>query len=398
MQQSARISSSYEFSVALFEKLKLISPAVGKLEIYEFQYCLENVIPKTGWQSVELETIEEIERKITDLDFYKSIEVSPKENGQIVLEPRVFALTQELFAGLVGGEYPVDWVRQNFYFDVRSFIFLHRTEYFTTDVIRHLNGEPLIQFEAKQKRFDLCQGVGYQEFKTANEEVDAYFIKVVNKLINLKKTPLVLAIAGQTAAGKTEIVERLSAAMEAEGKRVTSIELDNFLTDRDYREKMGIHSEGKNALHLNQLSGSLKDITQGKKINIPRYDFVAATSSHDLQGNLKPGAKPIEIEPADIIFIEGNFPFLIDEIISLIGIKVVYLTEDSVRLKRKWKRDMDYRKKYNLNYFRNRYFKDQFIMAQVAYIPQMKFCDIVVDTTGAAIWATSEITSLVNAG
>jgi hypothetical protein len=60
-------------------------------------------------------------------------------------------------------------------------------------------------------------------------------------------------------------------------------------------------------------------------------------------------------------------------------------------MKRKWKRDIDFRKKYDPNYFRNRYFKDQFIMAQYAYIPQMEVCDMVVDTTGAAIWTTPDI-------
>ena len=75
----------------------------------------------------------------------------------------------------------------------------------------------------------------------------------------------------------------------------------------------------------------------------------------------------------------------------LIGIKVVYLTDDPIRMKRKWKRDIDYRKKYEPTYFRNRFFKDQFIMAQIAYIPQMAICDLVVDTTGAALWATPEI-------
>ena len=33
---------------------------------------------------------------------------------------------------------------------------------------------------------------------------------------------------------------------------------------------------------------------------------------------------------------------------------------------------MDYRKKYEPTYFRNRYFKDQFIMAQIAYSPRWK--------------------------
>ncbi len=140
----------------------------------------------------------------------------------------------------------------------------------------------------------------------------------------------------------------------------------------------------------------MADLISGKVISIPRYDFVYATSSHDLNGNLKPDGVPIVINPADIIFMEGNFPFLLEEIAPLIGIKIVYLTDDPIRLKRKWKRDVDYRKKYELNYFRNRYFKDQFIMAEIAYLPQMETCDITVDTTGAAIWVTPAVREILS--
>ncbi len=140
---------------------------------------------------------------------------------------------------------------------------------------------------------------------------------------------------------------------------------------------------------------SLEAISRGQRITIPRYDFVYATSSHDLDGNLKPGGVPIEIEPADIVFIEGNFPFLLEEVAPLIGIKVVYLTDDAIRMKRKWKRDIDYRKKYEPTYFRNRFFKDQFLMAQRCYLPQMEVCDMVVDTTGAALWVTPEIARIL---
>jgi uridine kinase len=180
------------------------------------------------------------------------------------------------------------------------------------------------------------------------------------------------------------------------GEKVTSIEMDNFLTDRDYREAKGIHTLGKEAIHFELFKYSLAQICQGHTISIPRYDFVFATSSHDLEGNLKADGFPLEIEPADIIFIEGNFPFLLKEVAGLIGIKVVYLTDDPVRLKRKWKRDIDYRKKYEPTYFRNRFFKDQFLMAQKCYRPQMEVCDILVDTTGAAIWAVPEIITIIN--
>jgi uridine kinase len=173
--------------------------------------------------------------------------------------------------------------------------------------------------------------------------------------------------------------------------------MDNFLTDREHRESTSIYTRGKAALHYGLFERSLKDITRGQKITIPRYNFIDATSSHDLQGNLKPGRVPLEIEPADIIFMEGNFPFLLKEIAPLIGIKVVYLTDDAVRMKRKWKRDIDYRMKYEPTYFRNRFFKEQFLMARNVYVPQMELCDMLVDTTGAALWVTPEIATVLQA-
>jgi uridine kinase len=292
--------------------------------------------------------------------------------------------------------YEPEWVCRHFYFDVRGFYFLHRTSYFSDGVRAHLGGKPYRRFERKQAAFECVQDIGYRAFREANAEVDQCFFDCVRQLIAHRGTPMVLAIAGPTAAGKTEIVERMHVCFGDTGHKTTSIEMDNFLTDRDYREAKRIFTQGPQALHFELLKQSLRDITAGKSISIPRYDFVYATSSHDLSGRLKPDGAPIEIEPGDIVFIEGNFPFLIPEIADLIGGKVVYLTDDPVRLKRKWKRDIDYRKKYEPTYFRNRYFKEQFIMAEFAYRPQLEACDLAVDTTGAAIWATPEVAALLD--
>lgn len=385
------------FSAALFEKMLRINPALEDLEPYEFRYCLNNLIPEPGgWASVKLDSREEIEKMVNKTAFYKSIQIKVKVDDRIILDPHIVDLTDMLFVGLVTGDYPLEWLKAHFYFDVRGFFFLHRTNYFTEDVLEHLGGKPHRQFEQKQLAFERFQDVGYKALRKANADVDALFIASVKTLIASCGTPILLAIAGPTAAGKTEIVERLRQTFELEGKKIAAIEMDNFLTDRDYREAKGIHTQGSQALHFELLKQSLADITQGKKIIIPRYDFIYATSSHDLNGNLKPSGVPIEIEPADIIFIEGNFPFLLEEIEHLIGIKVVYLTDDPVRLKRKWKRDIDYRKKYEPTYFRNRYFKDQFIMAEFAYRPQMAIADMVVDTTGAALWTTPGIAEILD--
>jgi uridine kinase len=379
------------FSAILYKTIQLINPAVGGLELYEFRYGLNNLIPQQGWASVKLDPLEMIEQSVNDRTFYDHIQIKPKVDDRIVLDGNILHLTRTLMVGLVTGDYPVEWVRAHFYFDIRGFYFLHRTAYFSAEILTRFGGAPFRQFEKRQKQFVWNQDLGYQDFKAANAEVDEFFIECVQKLITSRGTPIVIAIAGPTAAGKTEIVGRLQEALERSGRKTTSIELDNFLTDRDYREAHGIFTQGKEALHFELFKGCLRALCQGQKITIPRYDFVFATSSHDLQGNLKPGGVPIEIEPADVIFIEGNFPFLIEETVHLIDIKVVYLTDDEIRLKRKWKRDIDYRKKYEPTYFRNRYFKDQFIMAEIAYRPQMEVCDLLVDTTGAALWVSSEL-------
>ncbi len=397
MSASTEIFSPDVFSEALYEKMKRINPGIDEMELYEFRYGLDNLYPKAGgWASIQVEPRDQVEQQIGERGFYTRIQIKPRLDDRIVLDENIVRLTNMLFVGLVTGAYTEEWVKTHFYFDIRGFFFLIRTIYFTDKVKAHFGGKPLVSFEQKQRGFECCQAIGYKEFKEANAETDQFFIESVQKLVAAKGTPVLMAIAGPTAAGKTEIVSRLRSAFEQTGEKIASIEMDNFLTDRDYREEKGIASLGKAAIHFELFKQSLEDICQGKKIAIPRYDFVFATSSHDLAGNLKPDGRPIEIEPADIIFIEGNFPFLLQEVVHLVGIKVVYLTDDPIRLKRKWRRDIDYRKKYEPTYFRNRFFKDQFLMAQTCYVPQMEVCDMVVDTTGASIWATPEVAEILS--
>jgi len=292
----------------------------------------------------------------------------------------------------------MEWVKRHYNIDVRGFYFLHRNLYFTPKIVAHLGGRPFRTFERRQEHFERFQSIGYKEFAAANAELDDHFLACIRRLIDVKGTPIILAIAGPTAAGKTEIVERLQKALQADGRSVTSIEMDNFLTDRDYREEKGIHTLGREAIHLGHFTRALAEIRRGQAIQTPRYDFICGESSHDLQGSLKPGATPVDVPAGDIVFIEGNFPFLLEEAAPVIGIKVVYLTDDPVRMKRKWRRDIDYRKKYEPDYFRNRFFKEQFLMAEICYRPQMEVCDLVVDTTGAAMWVTPEVAALLGPG
>jgi len=385
------------FSDQLHQKMNLITQVAERMEPYEFRYSLNNITPTdANWASVVIDSTEEIEKKITSQDFFDSIQIKPRAEGKIILDPTIARVTQMLFVGLVTEDYSPDWVNAHFYFDPRSFNFFVRSTYLTLAIISHLGGAPYKQYEKKQKTLDALHEVGYLDFKNANQEVDHGFIEIVLNLIAHKGVPIILAIAGPTAAGKTEIVDQLRVRFEQNHQKVATIELDNFLTDRDGREEKGIGSFGKAALHFELFQACIKELQQGKKVFTPRYDFIDGSSSHDQSGKIKEGRKPLEIEPADIIFLEGNSPFLLPEIAPLIGIKVVYITDDGVRLKRKWRRDIDYRKKYDPFYLRNRYFREQAPMAVKNYQPQLTTCDIFVDTTGASIWVTPDIAKRIS--
>ncbi|PKO13543.1 MAG: hypothetical protein CVU39_18645 [Chloroflexi bacterium HGW-Chloroflexi-10] len=388
------LENPHLFSQNLFQKMKQVNPAFENIEFYEFQYGLDNLIPNQGWIAIDLYPIQKIELDICQMEFYTNVKIKPIVNNRIVPDEQITQLTRMLFKGLVTDFYSTDWVNTYFYFDIRGFFFLPRTNYYSKEVIDHFGGVPYLSFEKKQTRFKRFLDIGYKDYKNANAEVDLAFIKIIEEVIKKDGTPILLTIAGPTAAGKTEIVSRLRVELEGKGHFVTSIEMDHFWKDKDYRDTHQV--TGIETIHFELFKKCMHDILQGRKTCIPQYDFYTSISSHDLQGEIKPGYTSIEIEPADIVFLEGNFPFHLADISQFLGIKIVYMSDDDIRLKRKWKRDIDYRKKYDPIYFQNRYFKTQFIRAQEIYLPLMKICDIVVDTSAANLWLTDNLKNSLN--
>jgi uridine kinase len=375
--------------------MQKVNAGISEMELYEFRYALDEYAPENqDWSQIELKDIQQIENMITGRDFFDKIQIRKQVNGKIIFDDQIKQLTRMLFVGLVKGKYNLEWVNKWFYFDVRGFYFLVRTIYYTPEILAHLGGNLYKQFEPKQNWLEAFQGLGYRDFKDCNRETDQAFIQLLMSLVAVKGTPILITLAGPTAAGKTEIVSRLKEAFEQNKQKVTSIEMDSFLLDNDYRDDKGIKTLGKEAYHFDLFLECMDDIHHTKRVTIPSYE--KSVSCYDENGKLKPGAHPIVLEPADIVFLEGNFPFHIPEVSHFIDIKIVYLTDDPIRLKRKWKRDLDYRKKYEFNYFRNRYFRTQFLRAEDTYRPLMQECDLVVDTTNAALWATPPLQRILS--
>jgi len=392
MTDSALVSNLTSFAETLYLILIQVNPGIGKLEPYEFRYCLDNLTPPQGWASVTPAPESVIETLVQNRQYFESVQLNPLRAGRIVLDTQVTGLTQMLLAGLAAGRYPLNWVNTHFYFDLRSFIFYPRTQYYSPAVFEHFGGTPYRQFTPRQTQFAGAFDIGYAEFKLANREIDRAFINTVKGLIDTLGTPILMTLAGPTGAGKTEIVSRLSSEFQGQQRSFSSLEVDNFFKDRDYRDQ---HPLGPQVMHFEMFQQAVADLRNGLSATIPRYNFYTAISSHDDDSQLRPGATPLTIPPADIIFLEGNFPFHIPGVAQLVGLKIVYLTDDPQRLQRKWKRDIDYRKKYDPVSFCNRYFRSQFLRADDVYRPLMQVCDMIVDTTKATLWLTPELQALL---
>jgi len=102
------------FSELLYQKMIQINPGTAELELYEFCYALERLIPDRGWESISWVEPDELDRVICQRSYFEKIQLKPVQNGKIVLDDTIVHLTRLLFAGLVMDVYPLDWVRERF--------------------------------------------------------------------------------------------------------------------------------------------------------------------------------------------------------------------------------------------------------------------------------------------
>ena len=84
------------FCKELHEKMNRVAPVCNKMEPYEFRYSLNNITPQTGeWSEIQLDSVASIEKRIYSDEFYDSIAIKPKLDGEIVLDETITTLTHK---------------------------------------------------------------------------------------------------------------------------------------------------------------------------------------------------------------------------------------------------------------------------------------------------------------
>lgn len=141
-------------------------------------------------------------------------------------------------------------------------------------------------------------------------------------------TPYLVAVAGPSCSGKTELARILSARLEA-----PILSLDSY-----YRELSHLPLEARArtnfdepaALDQDLLIGQVRDVAAGRGIRKPVYDFARHTHSGEYE----------HIEPARFVIVEGLFALHWAELRELYGTRVYILVDDAVCYQRRVERDV----------------------------------------------------------
>lgn len=185
-----------------------------------------------------------------------------------------------------------------------------------------------------------------------------------------KKPVTVIALCGESAAGKTTLLTRL----KDKNKNIGVISADNYYKDiSDLLAKYGsftrlvesgYDAESASAFQMSCLVRDIKTLKQGQGILMPFYDMTT--------GKSVPEAK--WFQPEEIVIIEGICTFY-EPIRDLFDIKI-YLQADKERQKRRYFERATERGQ-NPNEIRHQ-FELVCLAAQKNIIPNQKYADLIV--------------------
>ena len=139
----------------------------------------------------------------------------------------------------------------------------------------------------------------------------------------------VIGITGGSGSGKSTIVRKISEA----SKNFVFIAQDNYYRSAAFVNNSNITAfnfDHPDAFDSDLLFQNLKDLKEGKAVDIPQYDFVHHCRMEDT----------IHVEPAPLIIIEGLMILYDAKIRSLLDLKIYVDTPDDIRFIRRLQRDI----------------------------------------------------------
>ena len=108
--------------------------------------------------------------------------------------------------------------------------------------------------------------------------------------------PLIIAIAGGTASGKSTVVKEIVESLKSVD--ISVICHDDYYKDQSHltmEQRLQTNYDHPNSLDNDLLVSHLKDLSNGKSIRKPLYDFVCHNRKEET----------VEVFPTKVIILEG---------------------------------------------------------------------------------------------
>jgi len=148
------------------------------------------------------------------------------------------------------------------------------------------------------------------------------------------KLPLVIGIAGASGSGKTTLA---SSILDSIGRdKIAFLPHDAYYRDQadlSYTERLKINYDHPDSLETDLLLRHIIALKAGKAVKRPVYDYKQHTRS----------AEVVQIEPCQIIMVEGILIFWEAKLRKIFDMKVFVETDSDICFIRRLKRDIEER-------------------------------------------------------
>lgn len=204
------------------------------------------------------------------------------------------------------------------------------------------------------------------------------------------KKPIFIGICGGSGSGKTTIVNKIFSAVPE--KSIAILEHDSYYKDQSsmsYEQRCRTNYDHPFAFDTDLFVEHIKELKKGKTINKPIYDYGIHNRKQET----------INVDPKEIIIVEGLLVFYEERIRDLLDIKIYVDTDADIRILRRIIRDINERSR-SLESVINQYM-DTVRPAHEQFIePSKKYADIIVTEGGNNLVAidlmVTKIKSLLN--
>lgn len=205
---------------------------------------------------------------------------------------------------------------------------------------------------------------------------------------------IIIGIAGGTGSGKTSVSEIILEDLKKFGSNVVLLEQDSYYkanTDLDYEARTKLNYDHPDSIDFKLLIEHIKKLKKGEKIQKPKYDFTTHLRMEESE----------EIEPENIIIVEGILILALAELRDLFDMKIFVDTDDDIRLLRRIERDMKERGR-NFDNIKEQYTTTVKPMHLEFVEPSKRYADVIIPrgkTNSVAIkMVTSRLKYLIKKG